>query len=222
MTKGLVLARSFHKAGWTVIGADFSPLACGRVSNSLAKFYTVSKPQATSAPYLEDLLKIITSDHVDLWVSCSSVASAVEDGEAKEVVEARTKCKAVQFNVETTKVLHEKHTFLERAASHGLTIPEKHTVTCPEDVREALQKARGPSPTANLHGSGSRRQDYHACAALGCTAHSIGRSVEPQVLLGRDVGRLTVRLVGLGHSGPSYMVIHSLRSTVICIVHISL
>ncbi|EME40342.1 hypothetical protein DOTSEDRAFT_74965 [Dothistroma septosporum NZE10] len=146
MTKGLVLARAFSRAGHKVVGADFEPngaLVPGRVSNSLAGFYRLQKPDASrgSVPYIQGLLDVILKEKVDLWVSCSGVASAVEDGEAKEVIENRTDCRAIQFDVATTQTLHEKHTFIDHTQELGLTVPETHTITCRKAVDNALEKA---------------------------------------------------------------------------------
>jgi hypothetical protein len=143
MTKGLVLARLFHEAGHRVIGADFTPLACGRFSISLSKFHTLRKPlvKSGSAAYIQSLLDVIDAESVDLWVSCSGVASAVEDGEAKEIVEARTGCKAVQFDIATTRKLHEKDSFIEHVKSLGLNVPETHVITSKASVLEVLAKA---------------------------------------------------------------------------------
>ena len=146
MTKGLALARLFYEAGHTVIGADFEPngaSACGRFSKSLTSFYRLQKPtpEAGSLRYIQGLLDVITREKVDLWVSCSGVASAVEDGEAKETVEARTNCKAVQFDVKTTQVLHEKNSFIQHTDSLGLTVPETHVVTTPGAAVKILRDA---------------------------------------------------------------------------------
>lgn len=143
MSKGLALARCFYEAGHTVIGADFSNLACGRVSSALTRFYTVDKPNAksSSGPYIQSLLDVIQGEKVDLWVSCSGVASAAEDGEAKEIVEARTSCKAVQFNVATTQTLHEKDTFIAHTKGIGLPVPDTRTMTSLDAVEVALQDA---------------------------------------------------------------------------------
>lgn len=147
MTKGLALARLFHSAGHRVIGADFErngALVCGRVSRALNKFYPMSKPEGEdSTKYIQDLLRIIKHERVDLWVSCSGVASAVSDGEAKEVIESETRCKAIQYDVKTTETLHEKHTFIEHTASLGLTVPETHVVTDRGAVRDIFANAKG-------------------------------------------------------------------------------
>ncbi|EMF08930.1 uncharacterized protein SEPMUDRAFT_52401 [Sphaerulina musiva SO2202] len=151
MTKGLALARAFYQAGHRVIGADFEPgFACGRFSTALSGFYTLRKPTTSSSSsgsssssklYVQDLINVIVREHVDLWVSCSGVASAVEDGEAKEMIEQQTNCKAVQFNVRITQMLHEKHTFVEHTKQIGLHVPETHTITSREQVEHALQQA---------------------------------------------------------------------------------
>lgn len=136
MTKGLSLARSFYAAGHNVIGADFEPLilptACGRFSKALKRFYKLSKPDGSrekQAKYTQNIMEIIRQENVHIWVSCSGVASAVEDGMAKEMVETVTRCKAIQFDVATTKRLHEKHSFIDYTKSLGLPTPETHVVT---------------------------------------------------------------------------------------------
>ncbi|KAK5083388.1 hypothetical protein LTR70_008256 [Exophiala xenobiotica] len=146
MTKGLALARLFYEAGHEVIGADFEPhgaKVCGRVSRSLKRFVPLRKPDPKrgSAPYVQGLLDVVNEEMVDLWVSCSGVASAVEDGEAKEIIEKRTSCKAIQFDVQTTQTLHEKHTFIERTRGIGLTVPETHEISSRAALDSALRNA---------------------------------------------------------------------------------
>lgn len=125
MAKGLKIARAFYQTGHRVIGADFEPysiLVNGRFSRAIAKFYRVSKPSAQrgAAHYIRDLVYVVEKEEVDLWVSCSGVASAVEDGQAMEVIERRTKCKSIQFDVKTTGTLHEKDSFISYTESLGL------------------------------------------------------------------------------------------------------
>jgi hypothetical protein len=125
MAKGLRIARAFYQTGHRVIGADFEPHsipASGRFSKALAKFYRLSSPDAQNgaARYIRDLVYIAEKEEVDLWVSCSGVASAVEDGQAMELLERRTNCKSIQFDVKTTGILHEKDSFIEFTESLGL------------------------------------------------------------------------------------------------------
>ncbi|KAL8667961.1 MAG: hypothetical protein Q9168_007171 [Polycauliona sp. 1 TL-2023] len=152
MTKGLALARLFYEAGHDVLGADFEPYGvqvCGRYSKSLRRFYRLPKPTADdgSAYYINALLRVIKSERVDLWVSCSGVASAVEDGQAKEVVERRSSCRAIQFDVHTTSTLHEKDTFTQETERLGLPVPETHNVTS----RDAVHKVLHASPKRNSY-----------------------------------------------------------------------
>ncbi|MCJ1256778.1 hypothetical protein MMC24_004602 [Lignoscripta atroalba] len=146
MTKGLSLARAFYQAGHKVIGADFEPYRIpvnGRFSRALAKFYALPKPNEEdgSAYYIQELLNIVRREKVDLWVSCSGVASAVEDGEAKEVMERRSDCRAIQFDVKTTATLHEKHSFIQHTMSLGLPAPETQVVTSRSAVHRVLHGA---------------------------------------------------------------------------------
>lgn len=151
MTKGLTLARSFHLAGHRVIGADFEPHGIpspGRFSAALDAFYRLPKPSggtqqkaSSGGAYIQGLVDVILREKVDIWVSCSGVASAVEDGEAMEIVHEKTHCRAVQFNVVDTRTLHEKHTFIQRTAGLGLNVPETKTVTSRGEVAEVLKSA---------------------------------------------------------------------------------
>jgi hypothetical protein len=147
MSKGLSIAREFYCEGHDVIGADFEPNrvpVCGRFSVALRKFYRLSKPTSESAKsaakssYIEELLKIIEKEGVDLWVSCSGVASAVEDAEAAGAVEKWSRCRVIQFGVANTKTLHEKHSFIHQAQAFGLNVPETHYITSVDEVTEKL------------------------------------------------------------------------------------
>ena len=147
MSKGLTLARAFYLAGHNVIGADFQPHripSCGRFSRALRKFYALPKPNETdgAAHYINALLQIARREKVDLWVSCSGVASAVEDGQAKEVLERKSNCRSIQFDVPTTSMLHEKDTFILETQQLGLPVPETHNVTS----RAAVHKVLNESP----------------------------------------------------------------------------
>ena len=143
MSKGLALARMFYLAGHNVIGADAEPYGVpvnGRFSKALKEFYRLPKPSKSdgSAPYVQHLLKIVRMEKVDLWVSCSSASTAVEDGLAKEIIELRSDCKAVQFDVNTTATLHEKHSFIQKTIALGLPAPETYDVTTRHAVHTLL------------------------------------------------------------------------------------
>ena len=146
MSKGLTLARIFYQAGHDVVGADFEShniLVCGRFSKAISKFYSLSHPRGPygTTEYAQDLLEIVQKEKVDLWVSCSGVAFATEDGHAKEFIEQQSTCRAIQFDVKTTSTLHEKHTFIEQTARLGLPIPETHNVTSRDAVHKVLNRS---------------------------------------------------------------------------------
>ncbi|KAK4096850.1 hypothetical protein N658DRAFT_518967 [Parathielavia hyrcaniae] len=137
MTKGLALARLFYTAGHNVVGADFEPpylpISCGHFSRSVKRFHRLSKPDGTpvgSARYCQRIVDIVKKEHVSLW-----------DGQAKEMVERFTPCRAAQFDAATTKKLHEKHSFIQYTRSVGLSVPETHTVTSSADALKILDDA---------------------------------------------------------------------------------
>jgi hypothetical protein len=143
MSKGLALARAFYRAGHRVIGADFEPNqipVCGHFSISIAKFYRLSTPSTEngSAQYINELTDIIQTEGVELWVSCSRVSSAIEDGEAAEIVEKDTNCKAIQFGLTLTETLHEKHSFIDNTRKLGLNVPDTHLVTSETEALAVL------------------------------------------------------------------------------------
>ena len=152
MSKGLLLCRAFYREGHIVIGADFEPYGvpvCGRFSTALKMFYRLSKPVPGPGGcdvYCESLINIIKKENVDLWVSCSGVASAVEDAHAAEVVEKQTRCKVIQFGVEVTETLHEKHSFIQQTQRFGLNVPETHHITSVHDAMIQLDPGKSHSP----------------------------------------------------------------------------
>ncbi|KAK0119355.1 hypothetical protein ONS95_010807 [Cadophora gregata] len=148
MSKGLFIARAFYKAGYTVIGADFEPFyipVCGRFSRALQKFFSLSKPSDISGPraYINRLVDVIRKEDVDLWISCSGVASALEDGEAAEAVQSTTSCRVVQFGMDMTALLHEKHSFIKNTERLQLNVPETHPITSVDQAIHLLHPAKG-------------------------------------------------------------------------------
>ena len=127
MTKGMTILQLLAKhTGHRVICADTSFLSPGGVSRYCDKFYQLPTPdQKQSSGYIQAMLDVVTTENVDLWISCSGVLSAIEDAQVKQILEKRTKCKAVQFDVEATRTLHEKDLFMTFVRDEcKLTIPE--------------------------------------------------------------------------------------------------
>ncbi|KAI1337547.1 carbamoylphosphate synthase large subunit [Xylariaceae sp. FL0016] len=151
MSKGLALARSFHLCGHRVIGADFeaSSIPCsGRFSSSLYAFRRLPRPtsKADGDAYIKCLVEIIKTEGIELWVSCSGVASAVEDAQAKEAIEQATRCRCIQFDVATTSMLHEKDSFMRACKERRLPIPETYDVKCKDDAIQGLSTSMVNNP----------------------------------------------------------------------------
>ena len=92
MTKDLALARILHKhAHHRIVAAEYEPIFCalspGRFSCAVSKFHRLKSPllgpsdpeERNTALYITSLLRVIEVETVDLWISCSGVASSVED-----------------------------------------------------------------------------------------------------------------------------------------------
>lgn len=170
-TKGLFLGRTFYQAGHDVIGADFEPYGVpinARFSRSLRKFYSLTQPNTNDGPtyYLHDLLSIVQREKVDLWVSCSGAASA--HAQAKEIIERRSDCVAIQFDVATTKTLHEKRTFIQRTRELGLPVPETHEVAS----RTAVHKI--------LHSPAASKKKYIMKSVGADNASPVGKTLLPR------------------------------------------
>jgi hypothetical protein len=115
MTKSLTIARNLSQhTPHRIIGADISALSPGRFSNAIAKYYRLDTPSGDDAePYIDSILSIIQREKVDLWISCSSVVAAVEDGQVvrlaeKQAKEQGRKFEAVQFREDVVEKFHEK------------------------------------------------------------------------------------------------------------------
>lgn len=161
MNKGLALARAFYEAGHDVIGADFEHYGVpipGRFSRSLRKFERLPKPteEDAGAAFFDALVRIVHREKVDLWVNCAGLFTAMEEAQAKEVIERRSKCVAIQFDVATTSALHQKHVFLQRTKDLGLPVPETHHVTSKNDVLEFLHGPATSDNPASKSATGSR------------------------------------------------------------------
>ena len=139
MAKGLFLARSLYLGGCIVISGDFEHTGipvCGRFSRAVSRFYKFSRPMSKGGfeSYTRQVLGIIRGEKIDLWVSCSGVATAMEDAKLMQIVEDKTSCKAFQFNEDATFKLDNKYEFMRTTASFGLTLPQWGFLTSPRDA----------------------------------------------------------------------------------------
>ncbi|KAL5001368.1 hypothetical protein BDV10DRAFT_199244 [Aspergillus recurvatus] len=150
MAKGLAIARLLaEETPHRVIGADTEPIpftSPGRYSRSIAKFYRLESPRPDdSKPYLNALLGVMRKEGVHLWISCSSVVGAAEDGEVMAMAKSefgRECFQAVQFDSGTVKKFHEKDTFIEYIKSLELPVPESHRCTSATEVETLLNKGK--------------------------------------------------------------------------------
>lgn len=156
MTKGLSIARVLSQnTHHRVIGADISPLSPGRFSSAIAKYYRLDTPNGDDAePYIDSILSTIRNEKVDLWISCSSVIAAVEDGQVvrlaqKQAKEVGRRFEAIQFYEDVVEKFHEKDKFIDYIQSLDLPIPESHRVTSPEEALKVLLQNVGDKKEGN-------------------------------------------------------------------------
>lgn len=148
MTKGLTIARLLAKnTPHRILAADTESIpfiSPGRYSRAVEKFYRIQAPKNDKkSTYTKSLLHLLKKENVDLWISCSSVIDAVEDGEVMKA--ARTELgdgfKAVQFDSQVVAKLHEKDALVEYLQNFGLAVPESHRCESIEQVEKLLHDA---------------------------------------------------------------------------------
>lgn len=150
MNKGLSTARLFHSQGHRVIGADTHRLSPARVSVALSQFYVLPEPCDTeletlsthTTAYVTSLLQIIKAEKVDLWVSVSDVNAAIQDAQARQLIENCTNTRVIQLQESQVEMLHNKALFMNHVHSIGLRAPETKTVLSAAELIEFLS-ARG-------------------------------------------------------------------------------
>lgn len=147
MTKGLTIARNLSQhTPHRIIGADISTLSPGRFSSAIAKYYRLDAPSGDDAePYIDSILSIMRKEKVDLWISCSSVIAAVEDGQVVRLAEKQAKeqgrrFEAIQFHEDVVEKFHEKDKFIDYIDSLDLTVPESHRCTSPSEALDILMR----------------------------------------------------------------------------------
>ncbi|KAH8731318.1 hypothetical protein GQ44DRAFT_804969 [Phaeosphaeriaceae sp. PMI808] len=125
MTKGLTIARNLSQyTQHRIIGADISSLLPGCFSPSISK------------PYVGSILSIIQFENVDLWISCSSVVAAVEDGQANGNI-----FEVIQFNEDIVEKFHGKDKFIDYIAALNLNTPESYRCTSTDTALNILLRA---------------------------------------------------------------------------------
>jgi hypothetical protein len=145
MTKGLAIARILNQhTRHRVIGADISSLSPGRFSTAITRYYRLDTPNGDDAePYIDSILTVMRHEAVDLWISCSSVIAAVEDGQVvrlakDQAAKAGRRFEAIQFSEDEVEKFHEKDRFIDYIASLDLPVPESHRCTSPDEALNVL------------------------------------------------------------------------------------
>jgi predicted ATP-grasp superfamily ATP-dependent carboligase len=141
MTKALQLARSFHQAGHRVVLVETSKyrLTGHRFSRAVNAFHVVPDPR--SADYAEALLAIVRREGVDVYVPVCSPVASWYDARAAEVLAPH--CEVIHCDADMVATLDDKEAFASLAASLGLSVPDSHRVTSPQQVAEFDFAAHG-------------------------------------------------------------------------------
>ncbi len=141
MTKALLLARSFHRAGHRVVLVESAKyrLTGHRFSRAVDRFHVVPDPGAEG--YAEALLAIVVAEGVDVFVPVCSPAAAWYDARARATLDAH--CEVLHFDPETLAKLDDKAAFAATATALGLRVPDTHRITDPRQVRDFAFPADG-------------------------------------------------------------------------------
>ncbi len=132
MTKALVLARAFHRAGHRVVLVEAAHyrLTGHRFSRAVSRFHTVPKPDAPG--YVEAIVDVVRREGVDVYVPvCSPVASAYDADVQRALAGV---CEVVHGDPESIRRVDDKHAFTQAAAELGLPVPDAHRITDPQQV----------------------------------------------------------------------------------------
>ncbi|MET3804693.1 hypothetical protein ABIB25_001688 [Nakamurella sp. UYEF19] len=134
MTKSLQLARSFHAAGHRVIMIESHKyrFTGHRFSRSVDRFYAVPKPQ--SPEYVQALVDIVRKEAVDVYVPVCSPVASYYDALAKPALSEY--CEVLHCDLDMISGLDDKYEFSAMAASLGVSVPDSHRITSPEQVAE--------------------------------------------------------------------------------------
>ena len=134
MTKALQLARSFHAAGHRVVLVEQEKyrLTGHRFSRAVDVFHTVPAPDAPG--YAEALLAIVEAEGVDVYVPVCSPVASYHDALAARLLAPH--CEVVHADADLVATLDDKHAFSQLAASLGLSVPDAHRITDPDQVAD--------------------------------------------------------------------------------------
>lgn len=152
MAKGLFLARTLYLGGCEVYGADFDRsgnLHCGRFSRAIKKFFPLKNPLSNGInAYVDRVIEIIDTEQINLWISCSGVLTAIEDGILAREITQKTKCKVFQPDEDTISQFHDKMKFMEKISELRLSNIEWHFLLSHKDIPIILSKLKKSAETS--------------------------------------------------------------------------
>ncbi|MHA6783049.1 ATP-grasp enzyme [Pseudonocardia saturnea] len=103
-----------------------------RFSRAVDRFLTVPDPR--SPGYAAALLDIVITEGVDVYIPVCSPVSSYYDALAKPLLAPH--CEVLHPGAETVRVLDDKHAFPAPASSLGLSVPDSHRLTTPQEVED--------------------------------------------------------------------------------------
>lgn len=162
LPKALDLARGFADIGWRVFVAEPFKWHLAGASRAVARSFRVAAPASEPARYLDDLLRIVEAERIDLVLSVSEETPHVAH------LRGRLPAAASRFTMPPDAILrlHDKHGFARRAAVWGLGAPETHALG--ELAAEAL--ARQGSVVV---------KPVHSCSGRGVRILPAGADLPP-------------------------------------------
>ena len=134
MTKALALARAFHGAGHRVVLVETAAyrLTGHRFSRAVDRFYVVPTPGGPD--YTKALLDIVRDEGVDVYVPVCAPAASYPDAVAGQALAAY--CEVLHGTPEVVARLDDKFEFSAMATQVGVSVPECHRITSPQQLRD--------------------------------------------------------------------------------------
>ena len=127
-----------------MVGADYQdsilPLHA-RLSISLLKFRRLKAVARNDL--IEELMSLIWSESIDLWVDCSKGIPDTTLATAKGVIEQSTSCICFVPSDQVVKLFSTPQSLLAFAHRLGLPVPDSHPVKSRDDIHNVLNLSRG-------------------------------------------------------------------------------
>ena len=130
----LELARLFARAGHRVLVAESIPIHLCRYSRMVAKNYQVPPPNQEPRAYIDALIRIVQSEHVDLLVpTCEEIFFIAQGLESLQAY-----CSVFVAPIEQMQHMHNKWTIHQSVRESDLPAPTTHLLRSQADLRSYL------------------------------------------------------------------------------------